>query len=147
MPGTAIASDQPYREADLAIDYCEDVTPLGWKEIDRICEIFKKYGAFYKVSSIHVNGWYGDYDKLKMVKIFIEERWGLDLEANKEHFLFCGDSPNDEPMFRYFPYSVGVKNVLLFLDHMTHLPAYLTSQEGGEGFAEMVKYILQLRSE
>jgi hypothetical protein len=147
VPGTAIASDQPYREADLAIDYCEDVTPLGWEEIDRICEIFKKYGASYKVSSIHVNGWYGDYDKLKMVKIFVEERWCLALEANKENFLFCGDSPNDEPMFRYFPYSVGVKNVLLFLDHMTHLPAYLTSQEGGEGFAEMVKYILQLRSE
>src|SRR5439155_1604340 len=28
-PGCAFASDQPYREADLAIDYCEDVAPLS----------------------------------------------------------------------------------------------------------------------
>jgi HAD superfamily hydrolase (TIGR01484 family) len=146
VPGTAIASDQPYRVADLAIDYCEDVAPLDWEAIDRICEIFKKHGATCKVSSIHVNGWFGDYDKLKMMKIFVQERWGLDLDANKDRFLFCGDSPNDEPMFQYFPYSVGVKNVLRFADHMTHLPAFMTSQEGGEGFAEIVESIIKHRS-
>src|SRR5215470_490484 len=27
VPGTAVASDQPYRAADLAIDFCEDVPP------------------------------------------------------------------------------------------------------------------------
>jgi HAD superfamily hydrolase (TIGR01484 family) len=146
VPGTAIASDQPYRVADLAIDYCEDVAPLDWNGIDRICEIFRKHGATCKVSSIHVNGWFGDYDKLKMMKIFVEERWGIDLDADKERFLFCGDSPNDEPMFQYFPYSVGVKNVLRFVDHMTHLPSYMTGQEGGVGFAEIVETILKHRS-
>ena len=145
VPGTAIASDQPYRVADLAIDYCEDVTPLDWNAIERICEIFNKNGATCKVSSIHVNGWFGDYDKLKMMKIFVEERWGLDLDTNKEQFLFCGDSPNDEPMFQYFPYSVGVKNVLRFAERMTHLPAFITSEEGGEGFAEITEHILMRR--
>ena len=29
VPGTALASDQPYRIADLAIDYAEDVGPLA----------------------------------------------------------------------------------------------------------------------
>jgi HAD superfamily hydrolase (TIGR01484 family) len=146
VPGTAIASDQPYRVADLAIDYCEDVTPLDWKTVERICEIFRKHGATFKVSSIHVNGWFGDYDKLKMMKIFVDERWGLDLDTHKEQFLFCGDSPNDEPMFQYFPYSVGVKNVLRFVDHMTHLPAFIANEEGGEGFAEIVESILKHRS-
>ena len=28
VPGSALASDQHYRETDLAIDYCEDVPPL-----------------------------------------------------------------------------------------------------------------------
>jgi HAD superfamily hydrolase (TIGR01484 family) len=147
VPGTAIASDQPYRVADLAIDYCEDVTPLEWDAVERICEIFKKHGATCKVSSIHVNGWFGDYDKLKMMKIFAEERWRLDLDTHKEQFFFCGDSPNDEPMFQYFPYSVGVKNVLRFADHMTHLPAFITNQEGGEGFAEIVQHILRRMGE
>ena len=146
VPGTAIASDQPYRVADLAIDYCEDVKPLDWKAVERICEIFRKHGATCKVSSIHVNGWFGDYDKLKMLKIFVEERWGIDLDVDKERFLFCGDSPNDEPMFQYFPYSVGVKNVLRFADRMTHLPGFMTSEEGGEGFAEIVEAILSSRT-
>jgi HAD superfamily hydrolase (TIGR01484 family) len=146
IPGTAVASDQTYREADLAIDYCEDVAPLDRKAIDRICEIFKKHGAAYKVSSIHVNGWFGDYDKLEMLKIYIEERWKLDLETNRERFLFCGDSPNDEPLFEFFPHTVGVKNILRFTDQMTHLPTYMTEKEGGEGFAEVVTYVLGLRS-
>jgi len=142
VPGSAVASDQRYRETDLAIDYCEDVEPLDRKAVDQICNIFKKHGATCKVSSIHVNGWFGDYDKLKMTKIFVHERWGLDLDANKEQFLFCGDSPNDEPMFQYFPCSVGVKNVRNFTDRMKHLPAFVTSLEGGDGFAEMVDILL-----
>jgi hypothetical protein len=128
VPGSATASDQLYRETDLAIDYCEDVAPLDREAVDRICGIFKKHGARYKVSSIHVNGWFGDYD------------------TNKERFLFCGDSPNDEPMFEYFPTTVGVKNVLNFADRMKFLPSFVASREGGEGFAEIVETILQGRA-
>ena len=146
IPGTAVASDQAYREADLAIDYCEDVPPLGQEAINRICEVFKKHGATCKVSSIHVNGWFGDYNKLKMLEVYCEERWELELETNKERFLFCGDSPNDEPLFEFFPHTVGVRNILRFADQMTHLPAYLTDREGGEGFAELVEYIIELKS-
>jgi HAD superfamily hydrolase (TIGR01484 family) len=142
VPDSAAASDQRYREADLAIDYCEDIEPLDRKAVDQICDIFKKHGATCKVSSIHVNGWFGDYDKLKMTKIFIHERWGLDLDANRKQFLFCGDSLNDEPMFQCFPCSVGVKNVRNFTDRMKHLPAFVTSLEGGDGFAEMVDTLL-----
>ncbi len=147
VPGSATANDQLYREADLAIDYCEDVAPLDKRAVDQICEIFKKHGAVCKVSSIHVNGWFGDYDKLEMTKTFVQERWGLDLDANKKRFLFCGDSPNDEPMFQYFPYSVGVKNVLAFVDWMTYLPTFLASREGGEGFAEIVEILIKYKSE
>jgi HAD superfamily hydrolase (TIGR01484 family) len=143
VPGAAVAGDQPYREADLAIDYCEDIAPLPWGEVKRICDIFQKYGATYKVSSIHVNGWFGDYNKLDMTKRLTEEQWGLKLDDCRDRFIFCGDSPNDEPMFEYFPYAAGVRNLLNFVDKMTHLPAYLASQEGGEGFAEIAETILQ----
>ncbi len=147
VPGTAMASDQLYRETDLAIDYCEDVRPLDRRAVERICEIFRKHGATCKISSIHVNGWFGDYDKLGMTKTFVQERWGLDLDVNKERFLFSGDSPNDEPMFQYFPYTAGVKNILNFADRMRHLPAYVATQDGGEGFAEIVETILKRRAE
>ena len=143
VPGTALASDQLYRESDLAIDYCEDVPPLGSEAVKKICHIFKTHGATCKVSSIHVNGWFGDYDKLGMARRFITERFRLDLDAAKESFAYCGDSPNDEPMFDYFPISVAVRNVLKFVDQMQKLPAYITSAEGGEGFAEFAKEILK----
>jgi len=143
VPGTALASDQLYRETDLAIDYCEDVAPLGWDAIDMICKIFQKHGATCKVSSIHVNGWFGDYTKLHMTKIFVKDRWGIELDKNRDKFIFCGDSPNDEPMFQYFPYTVGVKNVLRFSDKMKHHPAFLANRQGGEGFAETMSYLLR----
>jgi HAD superfamily hydrolase (TIGR01484 family) len=145
VPGSALASDQLYRETDLAIDYCEDVPPLGPGAVKKICHIFEAHGATCKVSSIHVNGWFGNYDKLGMAKRFMQERFGLDLDAEKESFAYCGDSPNDEPMFAYFPISVAVKNVLKFVDQMKTLPAYITSREGGEGFAEFVGHILKYR--
>ena len=146
VPGTAVASDQLYREADLAIDYREDVNPLDKEGINQICRIFKKHGVTCKISSTHVNGWFGNYDKLYMTKTFVSKQWKLDLNADKERFLFCGDSPNDEPMFKYFPHSAGVRNILRFADHMEHLPTFMAGQEGGEGFAEIVETILRLRS-
>ena len=145
VPGCRLASDQHYREADLAIDYCEDVPPLESEAVEKICQIFKQHGATCKVSSIHVNGWFGKYDKLGMVKRFITERFGLDLDTEKGSFAYCGDSPNDEPMFQYFPTSVAVKNVLKFVDQMQTVPAYITSLEGGEGFAEFAGHILKYR--
>ena len=146
VPGSAVASDQLYRETDLAIDYCEDVRPLDREAVDRICEIFMRHGAKCKVSSIHVNGWFGDYDKLGMTKIFVRERWELDPGVNRGRFLFCGDSPNDEPMFQYFPVTAGVKNVLRFADRMEYLPSFVASREGGEGFAEIAEVLLQKRA-
>jgi len=142
VPGAALASDQLYREADLAIDYCEDVPALPWEDVERICAIFRKHGATCKVSSIHVNGWFGTYSKLDMTKTFVQERWNQDLDGVKERFLFCGDSPNDEPMFAYFPQSAAVKNIHRFREHMKHLPAYVADHEGSEGFAQIVGTIL-----
>lgn len=145
VPGCALASDQNYREADLAIDFCEDVPHLGWDAVDRICHIFQRHGATHKVSSIHVNGWFGDYSKLGMTKTLVSELWNMDLDAEKDRFVYFGDSPNDEPMFKFFPHAVGVRNVLNFTDRMTHLPSYVTDSEGGDGFAEAVRLILEHR--
>ena len=59
VPGSALASDQRYRETDLAIDFCEDVPPLPRAAIDRIVAMMEAEGMTAKVSSIHVNGWFG----------------------------------------------------------------------------------------
>src|SRR6478609_4160063 len=99
VPGAGIASDQPYRLADLAVDFREDVPPLARADIERIVAIFERHGAHAKVSSIHVNGWFGNYDKLTTSKAMMTELFGVDLGRDAERYVFSGDSPNDSPMF------------------------------------------------
>jgi len=143
IPGCRVSADQAYREADLAIDYCEDVPRLPMEDVERIVRIFEAAGARAKISSIHVNGWFGKYDKLTMTRMLFEEVFKVNLENAIEKIIFIGDSPNDLPMFRFFPHSVGVANVLQFKDKITDKPAWVTRQEGGYGFAEMVARLLE----
>jgi len=98
-----------------------------------------------KVSSIHVNGWFGAYDKLGMTKTLLREAFGVDLDAAKERFVFAGDSPNDAPMFAYFPYSVGVANVRDFSGRIEAEPKFVTEGRSGAGFVEIVEHILAAR--
>ena len=142
VPGTALASDQAYRALDLAIDFCEDVPALGDAEIDRIVAAFQAHGASCKVSSIHVNGWFGDFDKLDGVRRLHQDRWGGPIVLDR--WAFFGDSANDEPMFAAFPLSIGVANVRRFLPRMQTGPAYITPSEGGMGFVEGLDRILDL---
>jgi HAD superfamily hydrolase (TIGR01484 family) len=145
VPGTAIAADQPYREADLAIDFCEDVPPLPREAVRRVVALFEAAGATAKVSSIHVNGWFGAYDKLGMTARLFAEVFGEALDAVKEQVVYAGDSPNDEPMFRYFPHAVGVANVRRWADLIAQPPRWVTRAEGGAGFAELADALLAVR--
>jgi hypothetical protein len=139
----ALASDQLYREADLAIDFCEDVSPLPRDAVDRIVALMEAEGMTARVSSIHVNGWFGAYDKLTMTRQLFGEVFATDLDAERARFVFVGDSPNDAPMFAFFPHAVGVANVRAAADRIATLPAYVTRAEAGAGFAELVDFLLE----
>lgn len=145
VPGCALASDQPYRIADLAIDFCEDVEPLPEPAIERIVELFKAVGATAKVSSIHVNGWFGDYDKLTMTQRLFAEIFKQPLQTLQSEVLFIGDSPNDAPMFGYFDLSVGVANVADQLHRLSAKPKYICQARGGGGFSEMANQIIAVQ--
>jgi HAD superfamily hydrolase (TIGR01484 family) len=142
VPGCALASDQRYREADIAIDFREDVPPLPGPAVDRIVALMEAEGMTAKVSSIHVNGWFGRYDKLGMTRDFLAEAHGIDLDAQARQFVFAGDSPNDAPMFSFFPRSVGVANVRDFLGRIATPPAFVTAARSGAGFVELADYLL-----
>jgi len=142
VPGCALASDQSYRETDLAIDYCEDVRALPLAAAERIAALMREAGLNAKVSSIHVNGWFGRYDKLSMAQQLFSERFGIDLPARQHEFAFVGDSPNDEPMFAFFANSVGVANVRRFGGALLSAPQYITCAESGAGFVELVEHLL-----
>lgn len=145
VPAAAIAADQAYRETDLAIDFCEDVAPLPAQAVERICVIMREAGLTAKVSSIHVNGWFGGYDKLTTSRALLAEQFAIEHIAGGEA-MFIGDSPNDAPMFAACALSVGVANVRRFVDAMEHAPAYVTEHEAGEGFAEVVAALVASRT-
>ena len=145
VKGCAIASDQPYREADLAIDFCEDVPALPLEEVGRIVAIMEAEGLTAKASSIHVNGWFGGYDKLSTSRLMLREEFALDLDAHREAIVFAGDSPNDQPMFGFFPHSVGVANVAAMASLMTTMPAWITPGESAGGFVQLAEALLEAR--
>ncbi|MBN1946821.1 MAG: HAD-IIB family hydrolase [Bradymonadales bacterium] len=143
VPGCKISADQAYREFDLAIDYAEEVERLDEAAVDRIAQIATEQGATAKVSSIHVNAWFGEFTKLSMCRRCYPEWFGVELDPRRATFV--GDSPNDEPMFEFFPQAVGVANVRELAHRMRALPAYVTERRGGFGFAELVSTLLSRR--
>lgn len=147
VPGCGISADQAYRITDLAVDFREDVAPLGAEAIDRICRIAREEGAVCKVSSIHVNCWYGEFDKVRGVRTLVEDRIGRAFEEVRRRVAFIGDSPNDEPLFAAIDVSIGVANIRPFLDRIRSRPAFITEREGGEGFEEAARVILAGREE
>ena len=145
VPGSAIAADQQYRECDLAIDFCEDVPRVPAEAVQTIVQLMTAEGMTAKVSSIHVNGWFGRHDKLTMTKQLFAGVFGESLDSVRSAYLFAGDSPNDAPMFGYFPYSVGVANVHDFAGQLAQEPAYVTERRAGDGFAELARQLIQSR--
>lgn len=141
LPHAAIASDQFTRLMDLAVDHCEDIPPLTDSEVNKIVEIFEKHGAHAKISSIHVNGWFGKYDKVSMIKQYISEQMSETFKEVMEKSIFVGDSPNDAPNFEAFKYSIGVSNIKKYLDQIKTPPTFIAKHEGGDGFVEFVDLI------
>nr|WP_274426169.1 HAD-IIB family hydrolase [Chelativorans sp. YIM 93263] len=145
VQGSGIASDQEFRIADLAIDYREDVSPLGEDDVRRIVAMFEEEGATAKVSSIHVNGWFGCYDKLSMARACLKENFDVDIDdpAVNATIVFLGDSPNDQPMFAFFRNGIGVANVRNY--RLETPPRWITNAPGAAGFCEAAKLLLEAR--
>jgi len=146
IPGARLARDQFSRLYDIAIDFAEEEPILPLSEALRIQSIFLEGGARAKISSIHVNAWMGDYDKLSMALYFLNVRFGYDDSRDVGTVIFAGDSPNDEPMFEHFPMACAMANVLKYRELMKTPPHFVTQRESGAGFAELADIFLKRRS-
>ena len=142
VPGCSVASDQPYRLCDLAIDFCEDVPPLPLSAAQTIAQLMTAQGMTAKISSIHVNGWFGQHDKLSTTLQLLATHHGQNREQALASWVYVGDSPNDAPMFGAFAHSVGVANVVDFGALMPQQPQFVTTEHSGAGFVELVEHLL-----
>lgn len=143
VPNAGIASDQFCRLFDLAVDFSEDVEPLTQGEIKQIVEIFERNGAIAKVSNIHVNGWFGEYDKLSTCKVYLKREFKFTEAQMKMHCAFSGDSPNDEPMFEFFPSSFAVANIKDFTDDLEFHPSFVAGQPEADGFCDIADTLIE----
>ena len=145
IPGACRAQDSAGRETDIAIDHSE-FTRLPQAGIDAVVALMQSEGMTATVSSIHINGWYGEHDKLAGARWIVRELLGRDLDAELGRWVYVGDSTNDQVMFRHFAHSVGVANIRRFEAQLTHPPGYITPSERGAGFAEMAAHLLEARA-
>jgi HAD superfamily hydrolase (TIGR01484 family) len=147
FPGLRLAKDQAYRLFDLALDFAEEEPRLDLGLAREVKEFCEARGAVAKISSIHVNAWYGAYDKLSMAEHFLSSLGSYDPIQDEASVLYFGDSPNDEPMFKRFSFSCGVANVRSYANLLSFFPKYVTSKPYGYGFAEAVDVLLALLEE
>jgi HAD superfamily hydrolase (TIGR01484 family) len=141
IPGARRAADSAGRECDIAIDHSE-FTTLGDETIAEVTATMRSEGMHATVSSIHVNGWWGDHNKLAGARWIVRELWARHLDDEMALWAYVGDSTNDALMFEHFVHSIGVANVRHFESALSHLPRYVSKHERGAGFAEAAAAVL-----
>jgi HAD superfamily hydrolase (TIGR01484 family) len=146
IPGATLAQDSPGRVTDIAVDHAE-FAHLDPARIAEVVALMKSEGMNATVSSIHVNGWFGAHTKLSGATWIVARLLGRDLGAERDEWLYVGDSTNDELMFASFPLSVGVANLVDFADRLREWPAFITTFDRGRGFVEIAEALLAARGE
>ncbi|MDB5956850.1 HAD-IIB family hydrolase [Ramlibacter sp.] len=142
VPGATISRDSSGRETDIAVDHSE-FAQLSGQQIAQVVAVMHEQGMNATVSSIHINGWYGDHNKLSGARWIARELLACDLDAELDRWVYVGDSTNDVLMFEHFPHSVGVANIRRFLAALAFKPRYVTQGERGAGFAQVARAILR----
>jgi HAD superfamily hydrolase (TIGR01484 family) len=145
VPGARLARDSAGRETDIAIDHAE-FSALDPASIAEVVSLMRAAGMVATVSSIHINGWFGEHDKWSGAAWMVRRLYGRPLQEEIERWIYVGDSTNDQVMFGRFPISVGVANLMDFADQLQTWPRYLCDEPRGRGFAELARRVLQARA-
>ena len=142
VPGAKLSQDSSGRETDIAIDHSE-FAHLPPDKIARVVSIMQAAGMTATVSSIHINGWFGEHNKLEGARWIVRELFGRELEGELNRWVYVGDSTNDQIMFQHFANSVGVAIIRCFEAELVQPPRYITQSVRGAGFAEVVQAVLR----
>lgn len=142
VPGAALARDSAGRETDIAIDHSE-FAQLSGPAIAQVHALMLEHGMNASVSSIHVNGWYGDHTKWSGAQWVVRALYNRELQDEITNWAFVGDSANDEIMFQHFYQSIGVANVAPHIPRMRYRPRFVTQGERGAGFAELTRLFIE----
>ncbi|WP_414517688.1 HAD-IIB family hydrolase [Nostoc sp. PCC 9305] len=123
-------------------DWTFDVAGLREDELQTLDNLCQQLGWGFTYSNVQCHIKPQGQDKavglLQVLREYLPQ-------YSSEQIVTVGDSPNDESLFNrdYFPVSVGVANVLEYVNQLKYQPAYITTAAEGEGFCELSSYILK----
>jgi HAD superfamily hydrolase (TIGR01484 family) len=145
LPSVQVTKDHAGRETDLAFDYNE-FAHLSPETVQQVVELLQSQGMETTVSSIHIHGCFGHFDKWAGAQWIVRELFNRELVNELDIWVFVGDSGNDQAMFQHVEHSVGVANIRKLESQLTYLPRYITLSERGAGFAEVAHAVLSVKS-
>ncbi len=145
-PAIPIPADGWARRCDAAFDVGERRRATA-QERETLDAALRAAGFATVTSSIHLHAAAADWDKAKGLTRALDAAFGADLRgADRERWLFVGDSPNDAAAFEFFPLSVGVANIDEHAAIAFPRPRYRTQAERSDGFAELAEHLVAARA-
>jgi HAD superfamily hydrolase (TIGR01484 family) len=121
-------------------DWTFDVAGLSTNELQILAALCQNMGWGFTYSTVQCHIKPQGQDKAVGLLKVLREYFPT---YAPQQVVTVGDSPNDESLFdaRYFPLSVGVANVLEYIENLQHHPTCVTAAAEGEGFCELARII------
>ena len=145
LPDVPLADDVHGRRSDVAWDIAERAR-VPEPEVKRLERMVVDAGARTTRSSVHFHASFERDDKASGAMRFVRERFGEDPGRAIHRWAFAGDSSNDAACFAAMRTTFGVANVRAFLSKLSVPPRYVALGERGEGFAEIARTLIALRT-
>lgn len=135
------STDNPFRITDWTFDV-QNIPSQDLPKIEQFCQDLG-WGFTYSSVQCHIKP--PHQDKALGLQHLLEAEFP---DYPRDRIVTVGDSPNDESLFdpEKFPISVGVANLLPYSERLRHHPTYVTVAAEGEGFCELVRYLLSFPS-
>jgi HAD superfamily hydrolase (TIGR01484 family) len=143
VPEARLSSDQFSRIYDVAFDHGTEEPKLNEYLINKIETICKSCGASTAVSSIHINAWFGEYNKKIGTLDFMSDIYEENLKTLIDCSVYIGDAPNDQVMFNTFSLSFAPANIYKKENELIHKPVYVAKRKGGLGFSQIIDEIIE----
>lgn len=148
-PDVSLSLDQPFRFCDVAVNIAQDRVPLSSDVTKNILEKIKHLDiegqkVHATQSSIHINAWVGNHSKQQTSEAYLTQ-FAPDEKLDLTEISYVGDSLNDEGMFAWLPLTFGVNNIRSLLPKLNHHPQFITTENGGYGFAELAEKIVKAK--
>ncbi|GEA49833.1 haloacid dehalogenase [Vibrio inusitatus NBRC 102082] len=147
--GIEFATDQPFRFCDVAINLSQDREPVSEhlaKELLTRAKalVIDGHNVNASLSSIHLNVWIGEHSKRITSEAYVKAHSSC-RNIDLDKLIYIGDSQNDEAMFAWLPTTFGVRNIQKVLPQLTHKPSVLLDKDGGFGFAQLARTIIEAK--